>query len=193
MPRKFLFTREEIIAAALELVQERGMAALTARGLGERLGTSAKPIFGLFQNMEEVSRAVIDSAWERYQQYLTAETEAGKYPPYKARGMAYIRFAGEQTELFRLLFMRDRSREEIPTGHAALEPELSLVRENTALGEDDAAMFHLEMWVVVHGIASMIATAYVPWDEETVSRMLTDLYLGLQARYQSEVKADGSH
>ena len=33
----------------------------------------------------------------------------GKYPPYKASGMAYIRFAKEEKELFKLLFMRDRS------------------------------------------------------------------------------------
>ena len=53
MPRKFLFTREEITAAALALVREKGADALTARALGERLGTSAKPVFGLFKNMED--------------------------------------------------------------------------------------------------------------------------------------------
>ena len=35
MPRKFLFTREEITAAALALVREKGVEALTARALGE--------------------------------------------------------------------------------------------------------------------------------------------------------------
>ena len=59
MPRKFLFTREEITAAALALVREKGVEALTARALGERLGTSAKPIFGLFKNMEDVRETVI--------------------------------------------------------------------------------------------------------------------------------------
>ena len=37
---------------------------------------------------------------------------ATNYPPYKAMGMGYIRFAAEERELFRLLFMRDRSGEE---------------------------------------------------------------------------------
>ena len=52
MPPKFRYTREEMIAAALELVRQGGKDALTARALGAKLGCSAKPIFGLFRNME---------------------------------------------------------------------------------------------------------------------------------------------
>lgn len=40
MPPKAKFTREEIIAAGLDLVREEGFSALTARGLGARLGLS---------------------------------------------------------------------------------------------------------------------------------------------------------
>lgn len=52
MPPKFKFTREEIIQAALDLTRESGIAAVTARGLGAKLGSSVKPIFSLFENME---------------------------------------------------------------------------------------------------------------------------------------------
>ena len=53
MPPKFKFTREQIVAAALEVTRKNGITGLTARGLAAELGSSAKPIFGLFQNMEE--------------------------------------------------------------------------------------------------------------------------------------------
>ena len=49
MPRKFMFTREKVLAAALNLAREQGIAAVTARGLGEKLGSSSKPIFSLFE------------------------------------------------------------------------------------------------------------------------------------------------
>ena len=52
MPPKPKFTKEEIVAAALTLVSEKGMEALTARELGLRLGSSARPIFTVFQSME---------------------------------------------------------------------------------------------------------------------------------------------
>lgn len=41
MPPKPKFTREEVVEAALRLISEKGTDALTARELGERLGSSA--------------------------------------------------------------------------------------------------------------------------------------------------------
>lgn len=182
MPPKCRFTREEIIQAALELTAEKGVGALTARGLAQRLGSSAKPIFGLFANMEEVQQEVVKAANLRYQEYLRQDMSAGRYPPYKASGMAYIRFAREQKELFKLLFMRDRTHEEKAAGDE-LEALLGLIQKNMGLSRDDAYRFHLEMWIYVHGIATMIATAYLEWDMDFISAALTDAYQGLRLRF----------
>ena len=62
MPPSAKFTREEIVRAALTLVRTEGFDALTARALGAKLGSSARPIFTVFQNMEEVQQAVMDAA-----------------------------------------------------------------------------------------------------------------------------------
>ena len=59
MPPKPKFTREEIVAAALDIVRERGLKGLTARDLGARLGASARPIFTVFENMEDLTREVM--------------------------------------------------------------------------------------------------------------------------------------
>ncbi len=182
MPPKCRFTREEIIQAALDLTAEKGVGALTARGLAQRLGSSAKPIFGLFANMEEVQQEVVKAANLRYQEYLRQDMSAGRYPSYKASGMAYIRFAREQKELFKLLFMRDRTHEEKAAGDE-LEALLGLIQKNMGLSRDDAYRFHLEMWIYVHGIATMIATAYLEWDMDFISAALTDAYQGLRLRF----------
>ena len=182
MPPKCRFTREEIMQAALDLTAEKGVGALTARGLAQRLGSSAKPIFGLFANMEEVQQEVVKAANLRYQEYLRQDMSAGRYPPYKASGMAYIRFAREQKELFKLLFMRDRTHEEKAAGDE-LEALLGLIQKNMGLSRDDAYRFHLEMWIYVHGIATMIATAYLEWDMDFISAALTDAYQGLRLRF----------
>ena len=182
MPPKCRFTLEEIIQAALDLTAEKGVGALTALGLAQRLGSSAKPIFGLFANMEEVQQEVVKAANLRYQEYLRQDMSAGRYPPYKASGMAYIRFAREQKELFKLLFMRDRTHEEKAAGDE-LEALLGLIQKNMGLSRDDAYRFHLEMWIYVHGIATMIATAYLEWDMDFISAALTDAYQGLRLRF----------
>ncbi len=192
MPRKNMFTREQIVSSALELVREQGMEALTARGLGEKLGASSKPIFSWLRSMEQVRAAVMEAADQVYQTYLKSGMQEGKYPPFKAAGMAYIRFAKEEKQLFRLLFMRDRSHEPHQEKEGAEVAALmtELVQKNAGLNEQSARMLYLENWIYVHGIASMIATGYLEFDEADISVMMTDVYRGLTLR-AGEVEKNG--
>ena len=187
MPPKAKFTREEVIEAAVELTRAGGAGAVTARALGARLGTSPKPIFGLFRNMEELQEEVIRATQERYLGFIREEQAAAKYPPYKSSGMAYIRFAGEEPELFRLLFLRDRSREK-KDKTSAWDPDtgslIAALRERTGLSQEEAERLHTENWIFVHGIATMVATSYLTFDTDFISESMSDIFLGLYDRFK---------
>ena len=183
MPPKFKFTKDEITNAALNVTRNNGISGLTARALAAELGCSVKPIFGLFKNMEEVQQEVLTASNLLYQNYLREDMAEGKYPPYKASGMAYIRFAKDEKELFKLLFMRDRSGETIEENREEIRSLIELIKQNLGISEDEAYLFHLEMWLYVHGIATMIATSYLDWDNEFISKVITDAYIGLKYRY----------
>ncbi len=191
MPPKAKFTREEVVQAALAIVKTEGSKSLTARTLGKALGSSACPIFTLFSGMDEVQKEVLAAANRLYERYLAEDMQAGKYPPYKGSGMGYIRFAKEEKMLFQLLFMRDRTGEEIPDGKEELRPLLRLLQENLGINEENAYRFHLEMWVYVHGIATMLATSYLEWDMAFVSVALSDMYGGLKLRYARLLEEKG--
>lgn len=184
MPRKFMFTKEEILNAALDLTREKGFNAVTARSLGIRLGTSSSPIFSFFESMADVQNGIIEAANELYQKYLSDDMASGKYPPYKASGMAYIRFAREEKELFKLLFMCDRSNEDKKQISKETEMLTDLISKQVKLTKEQAKLFYLEMWAYVHGIATMIATGFYDWDEPLCSQTLTDVYQGLKYRYE---------
>ena len=188
MPRKFLFTREQIVDAALEITRERGISAVTARVLGERLGASSKPIFSQFKSMDEVLGAVREAAEARYQSTLAAAMERAEELPYKASGMAYIRFAKEEKQLFRLLFMRDRSQESDKENPEEMDALIALICNQVDIDKRGAELFYIEMWTYTHGIASMVATNYFDWNEEFVSRILTDGYEGLKHRFTENAK-----
>lgn len=183
MPPKVKTTKMDILRAAVELVRESGESALNARSLAAGLGCSTQPIFSNFATMDALREAVMQEANELYQSYLRRDMASGEYPPYKASGMAYIRFAREERELFKLLFMRNRSRETVEEDRAAIRPLLTIIQNNLGIGEEEAVLFHLEMWIYVHGIATMIATSYLNWDTEMVSKVLTDAYMGMKYRY----------
>ena len=186
MPPKVKITKEEIIRTAVEIVRQDGADAVNAREIAGKLGCSTQPVFSNFATMEELRLSVVAAADDLYQEYIAREITDKKYPAYKAAGMAYIRFAREEKELFKLLFMRDRSAEPVQSETKELRDLYQIVQTNTGFDEDKVRLFHLEMWAYVHGIAAMTATGYRELDPELVSEMMTDAYQGLKTRYETK-------
>lgn len=184
MPPKVKITKEDVVTAALELVRAGGADAINARTLASALGCSTQPVFSNFESMDALRLAVVARADLLCQEYTRQEMERGEYPPYKASGMAYIRFAKEEKELFKLLYMRDRGGESLPETTEFSAQILDLVHHNTGLNATNTSLFHLEMWAYVHGIAAMFATGYLDLDWVLVSKMLTDAYQGLRKQYE---------
>ncbi len=191
MPPKNRFTRNEIISCALDIAEEGGLEAVTARAVASRLEASSKVIFSSFESMAKLQNEVVAAAYQKYLNEQTRLCESGEYPVYKASGMAYIRFARSHPKLFKILFMEISPPDE-PQKLDELNRFAGMVSHNVGIDVDDARMFHLEMWVYVHGIATMIATGYLNWVVETVSRMLTDAYMGLKERYAKLNREKGS-
>ena len=185
MPRKTVIYKEDIINAAFELVRAKGHEALNARALAERLGCSTQPIFSNFNSMEDLFGQVLIKCLESYNSYVAAEFDKQQgFPPYKTYGMAYIRFAKEQKNLFKLLFMRDKTGEQTGVEDSTFLEVLPLIMKSMGLSKELAALFHLEMWTFVHGIGAMIASSSYDWDMDLASRTLTDAYQGLKHRFE---------
>ena len=187
MPPKVKVTKDDIVNATLRLVQQNGADAINARSIATALGCSTQPIFSNFESMEELHQAVLTAAYNLYASTIKEEVTIGKYPPYKAFGMAYIRFAQEERELFKLLFMRDRQGEDLmPT--ADFHASVDMIMAANHVTKELATRMHLELWTFVHGIGTMIATSFFSPDWELISDMLTDIYQGLRARHTNAQK-----
>ncbi|MBQ1186774.1 MAG: TetR/AcrR family transcriptional regulator [Clostridia bacterium] len=187
MPPKAKVNKQDIINAALNIVKTNGVEAVNARSLASTLGCSTQPIFSNFKSMEELEEAAIFAAYQIYLGFLKAETESDKYPKYKAFGMAYIRFAREEKELFKLLFMRNRTSEDLSPSPDFNE-SVELIAKSHNINKEKATLMHLEMWVFVHGIGTMLATSFLPLDEEAISKMISDVYQGIRSRLLAEEK-----
>ena len=186
MPPKVKITKRDVVDAAVELVRASGAGAINARAIATRLDCSTQPVFSNFATMEELQDATAAAAYEIYIDFLAREAQGGKYPQYKAYGMAYIRFAKEERELFKLLFMCDREgRAVVPTFD--FDTSVEMIMNANGLSKERAALFHMEMWTSVHGIATMLATSFLSLDWELISEMLTDIYQGLRIRFISGV------
>ena len=189
MAPKVKITKEDLIRTAVELVREQGEQSINARTLATVLGCSTQPIFSNFTNMGRLKESVIRSVYDVYLDFIKNEVESKKYPEYKAFGMAYIRFAKEEKEFFKLLFMRDRTGEDLSPS-PDFDTSVEMIMKSCGLSMEKAKLMHLEMWSCVHGIGVMAATSFLPLEWELISRMISDVYQGIKARLLSEETAE---
>ena len=177
---------KDILDAALALVRRSGASALCARDLARELGCSTQPIFSNFASMEEVRSATLTAAYAYYGTFVEKAIAEGNYPAYKASGLAYIRFATEEKELFRWLYMRDSSTEPSTDADGLFSESVERIMAATGFDQDTAARIHVEMWAFVHGFAAMQATGFYRWDLNVVSSMATDVYTAIVAKFAKE-------
>lgn len=178
MPPKAKYTREELIEAALGIAKRDGFDALTARALALELGCSPRPIFTVFDSMDELQAEVISAAQRFYERY--EDEGMGMSPSFKGSGVGYIRFAAEQPKLFQLLFMKER--ESIPDSTEVLktidnyyERIVQSVIDEYGFGRKISEKLYLHMWIYSHGIATAIATGVCTFTAEQISDMLTEV------------------
>lgn len=184
MPPKAKFTKEEIISAAVAILRERGAEAITAREIGLRLNSSARPIFTLYANMDEVLsdtvRAVRDIYNRDYIQRGLRETLA-----FRGTGAAYIRFAMEEPQFFRLLFMAEHAesvREILPRIDENFNRIVQSVVDAYHTTREQAEWLYRHLWIYSHGIATLCATGACTFTGEETETMLTEVFRSLFAQ-----------
>lgn len=182
MPPNAKFKREEIIKAALEIVKKEGLSKLTARALGTKLGSSARPFFTVFKNMEEIQQAVVDAAKTLYKEYV--QKGLADTPAFKGVGTQYILFAINEPKLFQLLFMKENS--DLPELSTVLpiidenyDAILSSLKDGYSLSNETADRLYRHLWIYTHGIASLCATKMCRFTSEEISVMMTEVFIGL--------------
>lgn len=179
MPAKKQVSKEKILEAAIDIVRENGMSAINARNIAQKLKCSTQPIYLSFSGMDELKKSVTQEAMKVYQKFISADMDKSEYPPYKAYGMSYIHFAQKEKEIFKLLFMCDRSNEQ----ERKFDEMLFLLTDNNRIDYETAYKMHMEMWLFGHGIATMLATSFIKLDEETISNYISDVYQGIRLRH----------
>ena len=182
MPPKPKFTKEEIVAAALELVSEKGIEALTARELGARLGSSARPIFTVFNSMEEVQVEVRAAALKRFESY--AEKAMHYTPVFKQVGMQMILFAIEEPKLYQLVYMSENAG---ATDFESIVERLGdvaqlcvdVIQRDYSLSEKDAKALFEHVWIYTFGIGALCATGMCRFSQEEIIQMLGQDFMAM--------------
>lgn len=175
MPPKVKFTKDEIVQAALEVARKKGAAGVTTRDIAAVLGVSTRPVFTHFRSMQELRRAMQEAAKEICFGYLDEGLRAEI--PFFGFGTQYIRFAREEPELYRMLFLDGGGATEIMRETQKIA-EASICRFYE-LNPAAAEHYFRDLWLVVHALATLIVTGGCTYSDEEMNAILTEVSLAV--------------
>ncbi|WMC92412.1 TetR/AcrR family transcriptional regulator [Kineothrix sp. MB12-C1] len=177
MARKETITQSDILQAAFEMVKEEGYENVTARKLAARAGCSTQPIFRVYRNMEELLKELFFIAVDYFETYYENFPKYNDIP-FVDLGLTYIRFAEENKNLFRLLFLSKRRYEKslydlLNGKKGAVVREINYAKEYGCMSPED--MF-TKMWIFIHGAACMTLTGDYDLEEIETVKLLEDSF-----------------
>ena len=159
--------RSSLVAEAAAMIAEGGVAAVTMREIGRRLGVSRAAPYRHFSDKNALLVAVAAAGFDRLNQRLR-EVESGGEPPslagFQRMGAAYVRFALENPAHYRLMYGREAlTRAELPVlreaGNQLFEGLVSLFELHQEAGlirrQDPRAQAYIA-WSPVHGLAPLL-------------------------------------
>ena len=187
MPPKAKTTKEMIIKAAFDLTREKGIDSLNVRAVANRLGCSTQPVMYWFGSVEELKNEVYAAANDMHSAYLLRGIP-GK-DPLSSIGLNYIRFAVEETNLFKLLFQSgypsEKDLKEVLDSED-LAPIIEPFQKESGFSKDDAREVFLTVALLVHGYASIIANNSLEYDEDAVAQHLEMAFEGAVAALKGD-------
>ncbi|MHA7648328.1 TetR/AcrR family transcriptional regulator [Mycobacterium sp. ML4] len=182
--------RHEILDAATELLLETGHSrAVSIRSVAQRVGVTSPSIYLHFQDKDALLDAVCARYFARLDELMERATagRAGTVDALMAQGIAYVRFALQTPELYRLATMgewRPGSNVDIALDNSAFKHMRTSVRtlmDEGVYRDDDPTMIALELWTAAHGVAAiLIAKPHLPFGDvdEFAERVLGAVLCG---------------
>lgn len=173
MPPRTRFTKGMILDAAFELARESGIESVNARSVANRLQCSTHPVMYCFSTVDDIRRGIYERAIKYHTEFT--ESSEGGATTMLAIGAAYVRFAAEEKHLFRLLFQSDHfSRQTFGDviDDESVQPLIEAISEQYGISHEEAKEAFAARFLMVHGMASMLANNSMIYDESVVMRLL---------------------
>lgn len=167
--------RDEILDATTGLLLETGHEkAVSIRSVAQRVGVTPPSIYLHFADKDALLDAVCARYFERLDEVMrtVASEQHTAVDRLWAQGMAYVRFACENPELYRIAFMgepRPGSDVDLALNSSAfvhLQGSIQALIDEGAYPSGDVVGSALELLAVAHGIAALlISRPYLPFGD----------------------------
>jgi AcrR family transcriptional regulator len=176
LPPKVSFSREKILQQAFEIVRKDGLT-LSARKIAQHLHCSTRPVYTAFNSMKALQEAVIQKAREYALSYFFQDTEDTD-SPFLSLGLRYFRFAQEERELFKLLFLEGKIGITFDKMGQYFYPLLDRMKQDPrlrGLSESSLKRMGMNSWIYTHGLIALIYAVPPQKAEELIRTYITQM------------------
>ena len=184
MPAVKKVSKDEIIEAAVEVLHDGGFSAVNARSVAQKLGCSTQPIYASFKNMEELKAALTERAVRMHTLRVRDSLRAheGNDSRYSSYGMGFVKFAAEEKQLFRWLYLEGM--QSGPYRNDVLMSEVvAVIVEEFGYSEEVARRFHQDMIYYSYGLAILANTDHLHLTETELREAFRREFQALTALY----------
>jgi AcrR family transcriptional regulator len=176
--------RNALLAAARDLLEERGPSALSLREIARRVGVSAPSAYHHFPSFDAIAVGLAEQGAAEMAECLKAAPADGKSRLLRI-GDAYVGFARANPALYRLMFGEGFPRAS-RDGQAVRDlRQRAYAVITSALAERlpaaDLPVAGLYLWSVVHGLALLMIDGQVEPGEDADETVVRVLRLGGKA------------
>lgn len=189
MPPKVKVTQDIIMDASLRIIREKGYENLNARAIAEENGCSVHPIFRIYGSMDGLKTEIYKEAEKLYNAQMF-EAMNSEEDGFANMGLAYIAFARNEQNLFKLLFLSDafegKSMLEIVGSTEGDDEVITMLSKITGLTRQHSKELYAGVWLTTHGIATMYATNNCNFKDDEVKKLLHNSFTGLVMKLKSE-------
>lgn len=182
MPKQRI-TKEMIVETAFTLVREEGEDGLQVKRIAHRLGCSVQPIYSYCESMDGLRQALVAYTGKYISKYIGARVDPNDY--FKSVGIGHLRFAKEESNLFKLYFLRKRSDLHSVQDIYNLEcsPKVAEHLSTTlCIPMERAKALHLHMTLYSVGLSAILATSQSDIPIEELTAQLEAAYRVFEAQ-----------
>ncbi len=189
MPAVKKISREEIIEAALDVMREGGFSAINARSVAKKLGCSTQPIYFSFKNMDELRSALTERAIEMHTQRVRDSLRAhvGNDSRYSSYGMGFVKFAAEEKQLFRWLYLDGEQLGQYRSD-ILINEIVGVIVDEFGYSEEVARLFHRDMLYFSYGLAILANTDHLGLDDVELREAFRREFRALTSVYGKPAK-----
>ena len=171
--------QEDLVKGAIKIIRDKGENDLSARNLAKVVGCSTQPIFRIFKNMDDLLNIVYNDVYEIQSKFI--ENSKEHQIPFIGIGLAYIEFASKEKNLFKFLFMSKTTKNNNILDMVKTEDGkkyINMIIKSTGLSEKNSKQLYINTWLIIHGIASMMATTNSKLSKEEIEVIVFDAFKG---------------